>query len=78
MEKPSVENSAQTKPITSNDNSVIVAIATPVTIGTKLMYTDVDCFSLKKIRVSSTVNSGIVAFTDQQKWENMDYLLYDI
>lgn len=36
-EKPNVENSAQIKPIISNDNSVIVAIATPATIGIKLI-----------------------------------------
>lgn len=62
-EKPSVADNAQINPIISNESSVIVAIPTPVIIGIKLIYTDVDCFSLKKILVKSTVNNGIVALT---------------
>lgn len=62
-ENPSVADNAQISPSISNDSSVMVAIATPVIIGTKLKYTDVACFSLKKILVKITVNNGIVAFT---------------
>lgn len=62
-ENPSVADRAQISPVISNDNSVIVAIPTPVMIGIKLKYTDVACFSLKKIRVKITVNNGIVALT---------------
>lgn len=67
IEKPSVAESAQINPIISNDNSVIVAIATPVMIGIKLKYTDVACFSRKKIRVKITVNNGIVALTVKKR-----------
>lgn len=70
IENPSVADSAQINPIISNDNSVIVAIATPVMIGIRLKYTDVDCFSLKKIRVKITVNNGIVALTTQERKNN--------
>lgn len=66
-ENPSVADSAQINPNISNDISVIVAIATPVIIGTKLKYTDVACFSLKNIRVNITVNNGIVALTRKCK-----------
>lgn len=62
-ENPTVAISALIRPITSNDSSVSVAIPTPVMIGTRLRYTVVVCFSLRMIRDSNTVNSGIVAFT---------------
>lgn len=72
-ENPNVAESAQINPIISKDNSVIVAIPTPVIIGIKLMYTDVACFSRKIIRVKITVNNGIVALTkyvDRREQQN--------
>lgn len=63
MEKPMVEMRALIRPSMSNEISVTVAIATPVMIGSRLRYTSVGCFSPKKRRVRTTVNSGIVALT---------------
>jgi hypothetical protein len=51
----------------SKDISVNVAIRTPAIIGNKLKYTDNVCFSFIIIRDSTTVNSGIVAFTTNEK-----------
>lgn len=63
IEKPMVEMRALIRPSMSNEISVTVAIATPVMIGSRLRYTSVGCFSPKKRRVRTTVNSGIVALT---------------
>lgn len=73
-EKPSVADRAQINPTISNDSSVIVAIPTPVMIGIKLQYTDVDCFSLKNIRVKMTVNNGIVALTTPNRDKKMKFI----
>lgn len=63
MEKPIVEMRALIRPIISKEISVTVAIPTPVIMGSRLRYTSVGCFSPKKTRVRTTVNSGIVALT---------------
>lgn len=62
-ENPIVEMSALIRPTISNEISVTVATATPVMMGNRLRYTSVGCFSPKKTRVRTTVNSGIVALT---------------
>jgi len=67
MEKPIVEMRALIRPIMSKEISVTVAIPTPVMMGSRLRYTSVGCFSPKKMRVSTTVNSGIVAFTEGEE-----------
>lgn len=62
---PRVEMSAEMSPTMSKEISVRVAIKTPEMIGTKLTYTDVGCFSFMITRERTTVNSGIVAFTEK-------------
>lgn len=73
-ENPAVDTRAHIIPMPSYDSSVMVAIVTPVMMGTRLKYTLFVCFSPIINLDRITVKSGIVALTVKERSQVRCYI----